>query len=989
MPGSRTSLGEVGRLRSRVGGETSSLAGKTPLWLALCVVVGAECLTKGAGAQAPDPHLVFRTLRTQHFEITYHEPLGAMAQRLATLAERANSLVGKQLGFAPSQTTYVLLTDDSDDANGVAEVIPHNQIHLFAAAPDDLSSIGDYDDWVATLVTHEYTHILHLDQIGGIPAVINTLFGKTVSPNSLQPQWFIEGIAVYEESAQTSGGRIRSTLFDMFLRMDALDGRLPSLAQISNNPLRWPHGDIRYLYGSRFVDFIGRHYGDAALHTLGRDYGRQIVPYGLNRVARRATGYSFVELYEQFRHEAIERYAAQREAVSATGLVTGRTLARHADLARTPRFLQDGRLAYYADDGRLPGAIRTLDGQTLTRTSGEAIFSAEPDGKGLVYSQSAPYRDIYSFHDLFRLDLASGDSERLTVGMRASQPDVAPNGRAVAFVTQKSGTSHLEIASLDDVPGTRRTLLRSRPYDQVFTPRFSPDGSQIAISAWRRGGYRDILLVDAQSGAVRELTHDRASDTGPTWSPDSAKVFFSSDRTGIANIYAFDLSSGLIQQVTNVLGGAYQPSVSRDGRRLVYVDYQSTGFGICELLLPATLDRAAPDFADLRPQSLDVPDAKPLPSEPYDPLPTLWPHSYRLDLAPGPFGQEISVNVSGADLAYFHNYALHVTFAPENISQPEASVYYQYNRTPLQPSLQLYRRISTRQDLNVGGKPRPWSADAVGGGLGLSYLFQSIRRTQSLDFSYSLAYLDKAKPFGGKLDPNDPAPRLPELGFIPSAGFGYRYSDVTREAYDISPTGGRTLTFHLDVTDPIMGRDLHTVSARWELRQYFRVPWLAHHALGLRYAGGLAAGDPGHAGSFSVGGFPKDAGLPSLYDVVVFGSIPSLDGTALRGYEQGFRAGPQFHQVQLEYRFPLFDPEWGIYTLPFYVRRVWATVFSDAGNAFAGTPQLKEFLVGSGAELFVQLVLGYRLTFNLRMGVARGFTSGGETQFYLHLGSPF
>jgi hypothetical protein len=179
------------------------------------------------------------------------------------------------------------------------------------------------------------------------------------------------------------------------------------------------------------------------------------------------------------------------------------------------------------------------------------------------------------------------------------------------------------------------------------------------------------------------------------------------------------------------------------------------------------------------------------------------------------------------------------------------------------------------------------------------------------------------------------------------------------------------------------------VSARWEVRQYLRMPWLSEHVLAVRYAGGLAGGAPGQAGSFSVGGFPQNVALPSLYDLVVFGSIPSLDGTALRGYPAGYRSGPQFHQVQLEYRFPIFDPEWGIYTLPLYLRRLYATVFVDAGNAFAGPPKLSEFLVGTGAELFAQLVVSYRMTITVRMGLARGLTEGGETQFYLHLGTGF
>ncbi|HEX4353336.1 MAG TPA: hypothetical protein VHZ95_10485, partial [Polyangiales bacterium] len=469
-----------------------------------------------------------------------------MAQRLAIRAERANTRVGKALGFSSSQVTQILLTDETDDANGVASVVPRNEIHLFAAAPDDLSSIGDYDDWVATLITHEYTHILHLDQIGGIPAVINAVLGKTLAPNTLQPQWFIEGLAVYEESAQTTGGRMRSTLFDMIMRMDALDDRLLSLAQISNNPVRWPHGDIRYLYGSQFIGFIGRHFGDRALHQIGHDYGKQTLPYGLNRIALRATGFSFVELYDQFRAELNERYRAQRDAVIAAGITRDRSISEHSDIARTPRFLVDGRLAYWSDDGHVTARIRTRDGALLTRTTSETVFAPEPNGRGLIYSQEAPYRDIYDYHDLFRLDLASGESERLTIGMRASQPDVSPDGRRVAFVTQKSGTSRLEIADLENIAGTRRVLYGGEAYDQVFTPRFSPDGHQIAISAWRAGGFRDILLVDTIRGEVRALTHDRALDSGPTWSPDSARVYFSSDRTGIANIYACDVASGTI-----------------------------------------------------------------------------------------------------------------------------------------------------------------------------------------------------------------------------------------------------------------------------------------------------------------------------------------------------------------------------------------------------------------------------------------------------------
>ena len=40
----------------------------------------------------------------------------------------------------------------------------------------------------------------------------------------------------------------------------------------------------------------------------------------------------------------------------------------------------------------------------------------------------------------------------------------------------------------------------------------SPDGTQVAYSAWQAGGWRDLYLLDTQSGAVTALTHDRAID---------------------------------------------------------------------------------------------------------------------------------------------------------------------------------------------------------------------------------------------------------------------------------------------------------------------------------------------------------------------------------------------------------------------------------------------------------------------------------------------
>ena len=74
---------------------------------------------------------------------------------------------------------------------------------------------------------------------------------------------------------------------------------------------------------------------------------------------------------------------------------------------------------------------------------------------------------------------------------------------------------------MDAVPDAPAKIVwKGERYDQVFQPSWSPDGTRIAFSAWRNQGLRDILVVTLETGAVEEITHDRAIDQEPTWSRD-------------------------------------------------------------------------------------------------------------------------------------------------------------------------------------------------------------------------------------------------------------------------------------------------------------------------------------------------------------------------------------------------------------------------------------------------------------------------------------
>jgi hypothetical protein len=213
------------------------------LVLAVVFVVGLLLAPRPAHARN-DPKLLWKTIKTKHFHINYYSTEDEVAQRIATLAESIYARLKPHVGWDPTEVTEVVIADQTDSANGSATALPYDIVTLNVTAPDDMSPLGDVDDWYLELVTHEYTHILHLDHITGLPALVNRILGRTIAPNQLQPHWLLEGLAVYEESTETSGGRLRSSMWNMWMRADVLEDNVATLDQFSNVPRRWPQGHI-------------------------------------------------------------------------------------------------------------------------------------------------------------------------------------------------------------------------------------------------------------------------------------------------------------------------------------------------------------------------------------------------------------------------------------------------------------------------------------------------------------------------------------------------------------------------------------------------------------------------------------------------------------------------------------------------------------------------------------------------------------------------
>ena len=158
-------------------------------------------------------------------------------------------------------------------------------------------------------------HVIQLNVRGGVPAAIDTVFGKVLLPNALVPPWLTEGMAVLHESGP-GHGRNASALFDMYARAMVLEGGLFSLPEVSNQPLDWPLGNMWYLLGGRFLSFLHERSGAEGLRDFLAAQGRYVWPFAIGVVAEDTLGgKDFPALWGEFGRALAERYEAQMAEV--------------------------------------------------------------------------------------------------------------------------------------------------------------------------------------------------------------------------------------------------------------------------------------------------------------------------------------------------------------------------------------------------------------------------------------------------------------------------------------------------------------------------------------------------------------------------------------------------------------------------------------------------------------------------------------------------
>jgi tricorn protease len=200
-----------------------------------------------------------------------------------------------------------------------------------------------------------------------------------------------------------------------------------------------------------------------------------------------------------------------------------------------PMWTPDGRQIYFVSDRSgtpniwalpLPGAAR----QVTRFTSGRVLFpSITADGRTIVFE-----RDF----EIWKLDTVSGQAAQVPIARRG-----LPSG-----------------------PSPERLTLNSQFQDLAI----SPDGRKAAFVV--RG---ELWAASAKDGGdAFRVTRSQAREAQPAWAPDSTRLAYLSERSGVASVFLYDFASNVETQLTKAAEPDAAVRFSPDGKQLLFVRNQ-------------------------------------------------------------------------------------------------------------------------------------------------------------------------------------------------------------------------------------------------------------------------------------------------------------------------------------------------------------------------------------------------------------------------------
>lgn len=942
---------------------------KSPAMRSRC---GVFCLVSALapfflGAAFP-PRYGFKTLETGRVRVHFHAEVEGSARVVASLAEEILPKLEARYSVRVPRVEFVV-HDSSDSPNGLASSFPYPYVEIRVAAPE-ASDSGPIESWLRLVVTHELTHIVQVERAGGLYKVGRKIFGRAplLFPNALQPTWFIEGLAVREETRETAFGRGRHTYTKMLVDEAALSGQLEKMDVATLGLDAWPLGNAPYLFGETFLDWLEATYGDEATARIVKEHSSHLRPYLDSGTFKAVTGKTLETLWREF---SIARRAAAGAQKQAPGAATKSISGARAAIQIGVRFSPDGTQVAYTSrrldhfgEIRIAAKNGSFDRALTSRASGSSL-AWSPDGGTLVFDESDVHRMHEVRSDLFRVDTHTGHRERLTRGARVSDPDVNERGHVVV-VRRHADRSELAVLPLTpNGDSAIRDITRSDAGVEWAHPRWRDDG-KVILASRTVNGTSDLVAVNAETGDVSQVTRDRAVDAEGAWITHDRAVF-RSDREGSEfRLFTVDTRTGDVERVNaGTRRNAFAPDVTREKDTLAFSRYTASGFRLATTPWDPKPGEPAPPFVDTFAAARENPPPLAADARSYSGHSALWPRFW------SPIAEKRSgewrFGATSASFDPLQRFAWAGAFGLSATSRtPVGLGLLRYDR--FTPTFTLLGRLDTELDEKV-------RLDTREARLSVTIPLQRTVRSQhtlSLVARRKDAHLVGARFTTGGNDLRDAT-----LAAV------WSFDSTKKFPMSISHESGIRARVAFSRSASFLGAERKFEKAVFDVSAY---PRIGSAVIASHVVFGTAFGKAPSTRSFSIGGFAS----PAILD-------PTLDEPAiLRGYVEAplsniTRFGTRLAAANLEVRLPLAHPQRGYRAFPFFVRHLHVAAFVDAaGVAAPGRPFAADTTrVSVGGQLGADLMIGHRVPLTVTAGIGHGLTKDGVTRGYARAGLAF
>jgi len=547
------------------------------------------------------PELNWYTVKGKHVQVHYHEGTERTAKIVAKIADEVWGPITSLYNYEPDVVHFVI--KDIDDYSNGATYFFDNKIEIWSSALD--FDLRGTHNWLRNVISHEFTHMVQIqaslktsrtvpafylqwlnyeserrpDILYGYPNVIVSYPVAFVN----MPSWFAEGTAQYMR--KDFGYESWDAHRDMILRSYVLDGNMLTWNQMGVFEKTSLGNESVYNQGFALTRYISQQYGEDKLREITKALGK-FKNFTIDAAFKDVLGKDGNQIYNEWKAYLTKDYTERTKDIRSN-LVVGDTVSKDGFGNFYPTFSADGKKFLYVSNKNMDYmSLASIYEYNFETKKEEMVVPGirstvcyVPNERKIVYAKlSDDNPNFVNVHDLYAYDLDKKEEKRLTNDLRANQPSISNDGKKIVFLFQKDGTTNIGMVDIDGKNFKALTFFANG--EQCYNPKFTPDDQSI-IFDYSLENSRDIAKVKTNSTGfefVIKTKHDERNAV----CDKKGNIIYSSDETGIYNLYSYNLATKEKKQLTNVTGGAFMPAVNENGD-ILYAGYTSTGYKIFKL----------------------------------------------------------------------------------------------------------------------------------------------------------------------------------------------------------------------------------------------------------------------------------------------------------------------------------------------------------------------------------------------------------------------